>query len=70
MNKVPEDFIDALQSMHKQFICNDKTPEIKHSTLIRNHIHGGLKDMVIRSQMSSLKFSWFKRMVDEKNPCP
>ena len=28
INKVPEDFIDALQSMHKQFIWNDKKPKI------------------------------------------
>ena len=37
MNKVLEDFINALQSIHKQFIWNDKTLKIKHSTLIGNY---------------------------------
>ena len=70
MNKVPEDFINALQSMHIKFVWNNKTPKVKHSTLIGNYTHRGLKNIDIRSKLSSLKFSWFKRMMDENNPHP
>ena len=55
MNKVPDDFINALQSLHKKFIWNNKTPKVKHSTLIGDYTHGGLKDIDIRSKLSSLK---------------
>ena len=40
MNEVPEDFTNALQSMHKKFIRNNKTPKVKHSTLIGDYTHG------------------------------
>ena len=70
MNKVPEDFINALQSMHKTFIWNNKTFKVKHSILIGDYTHGGLRDIDIRSKLLSLKFSWFKRMMDENNPHP
>ena len=68
INKVPEGFIIVLQSMYKKFIWNNKTPKVKHSTLIGDYTHGGLKDIDIQSMLSSLKFSWFKRMMDENNP--
>ena len=47
-------------------IWNDKTPKIKHSILIGDYTYASLKDMDIRSKLSSFKFSWFKEMVDEK----
>ena len=55
MDKVPEDFINALQSMHEKFIWNNKTLKVKHSTLIGDYTHGGLKDIDIRSKVVIIK---------------
>ena len=41
--KVPSKFvIDQLNTLHKNFIWNNKRPKIKHSTLIADYCDGGL----------------------------
>ena len=52
--KVPEDSIDALQSMHKQFIWNEKTSKIKQSTSLGEYTHGALKCIDIRSNWAKV----------------
>ena len=45
---VPSKFvIDQLNTLHKNFIWNNKRPKIKHSTLIADYCEGGYKDVSI-----------------------
>ena len=34
-----------LNKIHKDFICDNKRPKIKHSTLIGDYCDGGLRDI-------------------------
>ena len=56
--------IDQLNSIHKNFIWNNKKPKIKHSTLIADYEDGGYKDIDIKSKILSLKVSWISKLLD------
>ena len=44
--KAPSKFvIDQLNTLHKNFISNNKRPKIEHSTLIADYCEGGYKDV-------------------------
>ena len=45
----------------------DRTPKIKHSTLIRDYVDGGLKDIDIEMKFKALKIFWIKRLVDDSS---
>ena len=45
MKSVPSYVVDSMQALHKDFIWNDKKTKIKHTTLISDYTHGGLKDI-------------------------
>ena len=66
MKHLPQEILDDLQSMHKDFICDGKRAKIKHCTLIGNCIDGGLKDVDLVSKFTSLKFIWIRKMLDKK----
>ena len=54
--KVPSKFvIDQLNTLHKNFIWNNKRPKIKHSTLIADYCEGGYKDVDIENKIAALK---------------
>ena len=67
MKHLPHEILDDLQSMHKDFIWDGKRAKIKHCTLIRNYIDGGLKDVDLVSKFTSLKFILIRKMLDTKN---
>ena len=56
--------INQLYVLHKNFIWDKKRPKIKHSTLTGDYSEGGYKDIDIKSKISSLKFSWRTRLLD------
>ena len=58
MQHLPQEILDDLQSMHKDFIWDGKRAEIKHCTLTGDYIDGGLKDIDLVSKFTSLKFIW------------
>ena len=63
--KIPsKQLIDQLYVLHKNFIWDKKRPKIKHSTLIADYSEGGYKDIDIKSKISSMKFSWRTRLLD------
>ena len=66
MNHLPHEFLDDLQSMHKDFIWVGKRAKIKHGTLIGDFIDGGLKDVDLVSKFTSLKLIWIRKMLDTK----
>ena len=67
MKHLPQEILDDLQLMHKDFIWDGKRDKIEHCTLIRDCIDGGLKDVDLVSKFTSLKFIWIKRMPDTKS---
>ena len=67
MKHLPQEILDDLQSMHKDFIWDGKRAKIKHCTLIGDYTDGGLKDADLASKFTSLKFIWIKKMLDTKN---
>ena len=67
MKHLPQEILDDLQSMHKDFIWDEKRAKIKHCTLIRNYIDRGLKDVDLVSKFTSLKFIMIRKMLNTKN---
>ena len=57
MKSVPSYVMDSMQALHKDFVWNGKKPKIKHTTLISDYTHGGLKNIDINCKLLSLKFS-------------
>ena len=54
--KVPSKFvIDQLNTLHKNFIWNNKRPKVKHSTLIADYCEGGYKDVDIENKIAAWK---------------
>ena len=63
--KVPSKFfIDQLNTVHKNFIWNNKRPKIKHSTLIADYSEGGYKDVDIENKIAALKIKWVTKLLD------
>ena len=48
--------------IYKEFIGNHKRPKIKEKTLIANFDKGGLKDVDILSEITTLQYSWVKSL--------
>ena len=63
--KVPSKFvIDQLNTLHRNFIWNNKRPKIKHSTLIADYCEGGYKDVDIENKIAALKIKWVTKLLD------
>ena len=63
--KVPGKFvIDQLNTLHTNFIWNNKRPKIKHSTLIADYCEGGYKDVDIEHKVAVLKIKWVTKLLD------
>ena len=43
MKSLPQDVLDELQRIQKEFLCQRKRAKIKHSTMIGSYEKGGLK---------------------------
>ena len=56
-----------LKKIQIDFLCNSKTPKIKHSTLIADYSEGGLKSVDIESKINAMKLTWVKRLSDNNN---
>ena len=63
----PKCVVEAIQTIHKEFIWDNKKPKIKHSTTIASYCDGGLKDTDIEAKFQALKFSWITRPKDQDN---
>ena len=51
---IPNQIIDALQQIQKDFLWNLSSPKVKHETICKDFQHGGLKNADIRSKIISL----------------
>ena len=63
----PKCVVEANQTIHKEFIWDNKKSKIKHSTMIASYCDGGLKDTDIEAKSQFLKFSWIIRLKDQDN---
>ena len=55
MKSLPQDVLDELHRMQKEFIWQGKRAKIKHSTMIGSYEKGGLKDVDLESKFQSLR---------------
>ena len=53
--------IDQLNTLHKNFIWNNKRPKIKHSTLIADYCEGVYN---IENKIATLKIKWVTKLLD------
>ena len=60
----PPDILNHLKKIEKDFLCYQKYPKIKHSTLRNTYENGGLKNVDIEYKIISLQCSWIKRLFD------
>ena len=63
--KVPSKFVNTL---HKNFIWNNKRLKMKHSTLIEDCCEGGYKDVDIENKIAALKIKWVTKLLDSNFP--
>ena len=63
----PVDFLQQVNRLFHKFIWNNKPDKIKRSTLLNNKQDGGLGMIDIVSFAKSLKTTWVKLYLDDKN---
>ena len=62
---IPNQIIDALKQIQKDFLWNSFSPKVKHETICKDFQYGGLKNVDIKSKIVSLQCSWIKKLYDE-----
>ena len=65
LTDLPTSLINQLQSIQANFIWQGKKSKIRHVSLIGDYGDGGLKNVDIKSKMSSLRLAWIKRLFDK-----
>ena len=51
---IPNQIIDGLQQMQKDFLWKSSSPKVKYETIYKDFQYGGLKNIDIRSKIISL----------------
>ena len=67
MKSLPQDVLDELQRMQKEFLWQGKRAKIKHSTMIESYEKGGLEDVDLVSKFQSLRIIWVRKILDNAN---
>ena len=67
MKSLPQDVLDELHRMQKEFLWQGKRTKIKHSTMIGSYEKGGLKDVDLESKFQSLRIIWVRKILDKTN---
>ena len=70
MKSLPQDVLDELQRMLKEFLWQGKQVKIKRSTMIGSCEKGGLKDVDFESKFQSLRIIWVRKILDKANSHP
>ena len=61
---IPVSTVEQLNKIQKDFIWNKSKPKIKNTTLSSDFQDGGLKNVNIKTKITSLQCSWIKRLFD------
>ena len=67
MKSLPQDVLDELHRMQKEFLWQGNQAKIKHSTMIGSYEKGGLKDVLLESKFQSLQIIWVQKILDKTN---
>ena len=67
MKSLPQDVLDELQRMQKDFLWQGKRAKIKHSTMIGSYEKGRFKDVDLKSKFQSLRIIWVSKLLDKAN---
>ena len=65
MKSLPQDVLDELHRMQKEFPCRGKQAKIKHSTMIGSYEKGGLKDVDLESKFQPPRIIWVRKILDK-----
>ena len=64
LTNVPNNIVEELKKIQKNFLWNFTAPKIKHSTTRMDYQNGGLKNVDFFFKIISLQCSWFRRLFD------
>ena len=67
MKRLPQDVLDELQRMQKEFLWRGKRAKIKYSTMIRSYEKDGHEDVDLESESQSLRIIWGRKILDKVN---
>ena len=67
MKSLPQDSLDELHRMQKEFLWQSKRAKIKHSTMIGSYEEGGLQDVDLESKFQSLRIIWVRKILEKAN---
>ena len=65
ITKLHNNTIDIMYKIQKNFIWQGKKAKIKHSTLCNGYENGGLKNVDLRNKITSIQYSWVKRLFED-----
>ena len=64
LTNFPNNIVEELIKIQKNFLWNFTAPKIKHSTTCMDYQNGGLKNVDVFFKIISLQRSWFRRLFD------
>ena len=64
LTNVPNNIVEEIIKIQKNFLWNFTAPKIKHSTTRMNYQNGSLKNVDVFFKIISLQCSWFIRLFD------
>ena len=64
LTNIPNNIVEELKKIQKNFLWNFTAPKIKHSTTRMDYQNGGLKNVDVFFKIISLQCSWFRRLFD------
>ena len=64
---IPNEVTTTIQRIQREFLWNFSNVKIKHETNCNDFQNGGLKSMDLPSKISSLQFSWVKKLNDQNS---
>ena len=62
---IPNQIINGLQQIQKDFLWNSSSPKVKYETICKDFQYGGLRNIDIKSKIISLQCSWIKKLHDQ-----
>ena len=64
---IPNEITTTIQRIQRQFLWNSSNIKIKHKTICKDFQNGGLKNVGIPNEISSLQCSWIKKLYDQNS---
>ena len=65
ITKLPNNTIDILHKIQKEFIWQGKKTKIKRSILCHGYENGSIKNVDLKNKISSMQCPWVKRLFED-----